>query len=91
MAKYLRSVLTAAGIAVGLCLVGRTLALETPPVKIVVDERIVVRSAAGDGKLPVAVSQDWSQPLPEVTRAVVVVHGAHRTAEHYLRVATQLA
>jgi pimeloyl-ACP methyl ester carboxylesterase len=77
--------------AVGLCLVGRTLALETPPVKIVVDGRIVVRSPAGDGLLPVAVSRDWSQPLPEVTRVVVVVHGAHRTAEHYFRMTTQLA
>jgi hypothetical protein len=91
VAKYLISVLKAAAIAVGLCLVGRTLALETPPVKSVVDGRIVIRSSAGEGLLPVAVSQDWSGPLPEVTRVVIVIHGAHRTAEHYFRLATQLA
>jgi len=89
--KYLGSALAVAGIAVSLCLLGHTLALETPPVKEVVDGRIVIRSTAGDGLLPVAVSQDWSRPLPDVSRAVVVVHGAHRTAEHYFAVTTQLA
>jgi hypothetical protein len=89
--RNLASALAAASIAAGFCLVGGTFALETPPVKIVVDGRIVIRSAAGDGLLPVAVSQDWSRPLPEVTRAVVVIHGAHRTAEHFFRVTTQIA
>jgi hypothetical protein len=89
--KYLGSALAVASIAVALCLVGHTLALKTPPVKAVVDGRILVRSAAGGGLLPVAVSQDWSRTLPEVSRAVVVVHGAHRTAENYFRATTQLA
>jgi hypothetical protein len=89
--KYLGSAPAVAGIATALCLVGGALGLETPPVKMVVEGRIVVRSAAGDGLLPVAVSQDWSRALPEVTRAVVVIHGAHRTAEHYFRATTQLA
>ena len=58
MAKYVGPTLAIAGIAAGLCLVGRTRALETPPVKVVVDGRIVINGAAGDGLLPVAVSQD---------------------------------
>jgi pimeloyl-ACP methyl ester carboxylesterase len=91
MPKYRGSALAGASIAVALCLVGGTLALETPPVKVVVDSRIVVRGAAGEGLLPVAVSQDWSRPLPEVSRAVVVIHGAHRTADHYFRMTTRLA
>ena len=75
----------------GLCLAGRAPALETPPVEVVVDSRMVVRGAAGDGLLPVAVSQDWSRPLPNVTRAVIIVHGAHRTAGPYFRIAKGLA
>jgi hypothetical protein len=89
--KPLHTLLTIAGIAVGLCLAGRVPALETPPVEVVVDSRMVVRGAAGDGLLPVAVSQDWSRPLPNVTRAVIIVHGAHRTAEPYFRIAKGLA
>ena len=83
--------LAVAGIAVGLCLLGSARAFETPPVQTVVDGRMVVNGAAGKGLLPVAVSQDWSRPLPNVTRAVIVVHGAHRTAEPYFRATTRLA
>jgi hypothetical protein len=89
--RHQSSALAAAGVTVALCLFRGSLALETPPVKVVVDSRIVIRSSAGDGLLPVAVSQDWSRPLPEVNRAVVVIHGAHRTAEHYFRTTAQMA
>src|ERR1700760_3828181 len=54
--------------------------LETPPVATVLDGRLPVHGAVGDGTLPFAASQDWSKPLPAVTRVVIVVHGAHRDA-----------
>jgi hypothetical protein len=91
VAKHRGSILAAAGIAIGLCLAGRALALETPPVRVVVDGRMVVPGVGGDGLLPVAVSQDWSRPLPGVRRAVIVVHGAHRDAEPLFRSVAAMA
>jgi pimeloyl-ACP methyl ester carboxylesterase len=38
--------------------------------------------AAGD--LSVGLSQDWRQPLPNVTRALIIVHGRLRDAQTYL-------
>ncbi len=52
------------------------------PVKEVADLRIPVGT---QGALPVYVSADWSNPLPEITHAVVVVHGVGRTAGVYFR------
>jgi hypothetical protein len=52
-----------------------------PPVALVVDGRLAV----GDAQLPVLTSQDWSQPLPGVRRAVIVVHGYERNAADYAR------
>jgi len=66
-------------------------ALDTPPVKTVLDGRMTVAGPAGEGVLPVAASQDWSQPLPGVTHVVIVVHGAHRNAESIYRSAVSLA
>jgi pimeloyl-ACP methyl ester carboxylesterase len=62
---------------------GTTLAEEpaSPPVAEVVDGRLAI----GAAQLPVFVSQDWSQPLPSVHRAVVVVHGYNRNAADYAR------
>jgi len=48
--------------------------------------RITIAAAAGQGQLPLHVSADWSRPLPEVTRALVVVHSALRDADVSLRV-----
>ena len=79
--------LAAAAIVAGLGLAAQ--AFETPAVGVVVDARMIVRGAGGEGMLPVAVSQDWSHPLPQVSRALVLVHGAHRTAEEYYRIALQ--
>ena len=53
------------------------------PVKVVADQRLAVSSAAGSGVLPLYVSQNWAQPLPGVTRAVIVVHGRLRNADTY--------
>lgn len=77
--------ITAAAIA------GAAVAFDTPPVETVVDGRISVKSVSGEGLLPVAVSQDWSRPLPNVTRAIITVHGAHRNAASMFRDATRLA
>src|ERR1700749_1470873 len=52
------------------------------PVKVVADARLAV----GDkGVLPLYVSSDWSKPLPEITRAVLVLHGRLRNADVYYR------
>ena len=37
------------------------------------------------GDLSLGVSQDWRQPLPNVTRALIVVHGRLRNAQTYLQ------
>jgi hypothetical protein len=91
IARRLAWRLAVAGIAVGWCLLGPAGAFDTPPVRAVVAGRMVVSGAAGKGLLPVAVSQDWSRPLPNVTRAVIVVHGAHRTAESFFRATIGMA
>jgi hypothetical protein len=52
-----------------------------PPVAAIVDGRLTV----GDAQLPVFVSRDWSWPLPELHRAVIVIHGYERNAADYAR------
>jgi hypothetical protein len=52
-----------------------------PPVAAVVDGRLTI----GHAELPVFVSRDWSQPLPEIHRTIVVVHGYSRNAADYAR------
>lgn len=68
-----------------LCAAGPALAQEegpaSPPVTAVVDGRL----ALGDAQLPVFVSRDWTKPLPDIRRAVVVVHGYNRNAADYAR------
>lgn len=51
------------------------------PVKEVASERIAIGAAT----FPVYVSADWSRPLPDITRAVLVVHGVLRNADVYFR------
>lgn len=43
------------------------------------------RVAVGGGELPLFASQDLSQALPGVRRAVIIVHGYERNAGDYLR------
>jgi len=52
------------------------------PVKVVADARLAVRDR---GTLPLYVSADWSKPLPDLTRAVLVLHGRLRNADVYYR------
>lgn len=50
------------------------------PVKVVADSRLTV----GDrGVLPLYVSSDWSKPLPDINRAVLILHGRLRNADVY--------
>jgi len=49
------------------------------------------RLATGVGELSLGLSQDWRQPLPEVQRAVIIVHGHQRNAQTYLHSAEQAA
>ena len=50
------------------------------PVPAVGDARVVL---AGGGALPVYLTADWSKPLPDITRAVIVLHGLQRHADAY--------
>jgi hypothetical protein len=61
-----------------------------PPVNAVVDDRLPVHGAAGDGLLAVAVSLDLSKPHLGIARAVIAVHGEHRTAAHYFNYVIRL-
>lgn len=55
------------------------------PVKVIADQRLEVKTAAGNGLLPLYVSRDWTHPQPDVTRAVIIFHGVVRNADEYLR------
>ena len=37
------------------------------------------------GDLSLGLSQDWGKPLPQVTRALIIVHGRLRNAQTYLK------
>jgi pimeloyl-ACP methyl ester carboxylesterase len=52
------------------------------PVKEVASLRI---SVGTQGTLPLYVSADWSSPLPDITRAVLVLHGRLRNADVYFQ------
>ncbi len=52
------------------------------PVKAIAPARLAVGT---QGALPLYVSRDWSAPLPDVTRAVLVLHGRLRDADVYNR------
>jgi pimeloyl-ACP methyl ester carboxylesterase len=52
------------------------------PVKGIADSRIAVGDRA---TLPLYLSADWSKPLPEINRAVLILHGRLRDADVYFR------
>jgi pimeloyl-ACP methyl ester carboxylesterase len=52
------------------------------PVRVIADARITVGS---EGTLPLYVSSDWSNPLPGIVRAILVLHGRLRDADVYYR------
>jgi pimeloyl-ACP methyl ester carboxylesterase len=49
-----------------------------PPVAYIPSLAFRVVTPQGDAAVPYAASADWSQPHPEVTRAVILVHGKGR-------------
>ena len=53
------------------------------PVKEIASARIAVGAAT----FPLYLSADWSSPLPDITRAVLVLHGVLRNADDYFRAA----
>jgi hypothetical protein len=53
------------------------------PVATVAPERLAV---AG-GEVPLYLSADWSRPLPDIVRAVIVLHGLLRDADSYWKTA----
>jgi pimeloyl-ACP methyl ester carboxylesterase len=50
-----------------------------------VKEIATARIAVGKATFPLYLSADWSNPLPDVTRAVLVLHGVLRNADDYFR------
>jgi pimeloyl-ACP methyl ester carboxylesterase len=57
---------------------------EVAPNHHAVKEIAKLRIAVGSqGMLPLYVSADWTRPLPDVTRAVLVLHGRLRNADRY--------
>lgn len=52
------------------------------PVKEIADGRLAV---GAQGMLPLYLSADWSKPLPDINRAVLVLHGRLRDANVYFR------
>lgn len=64
------------GVLVSCC----TLAAEHG-VKVVSPDRFHLEA----GDLSLGLSQDWRQPLPKVTRALIIVHGRLRNAQTYLQ------
>lgn len=60
------------------------------PVKVVADARFVVRTTAGTAaSLALYVSRDWDELQPQVTRAVIVVHGIGRDVAGYWHAANR--
>ena len=53
------------------------------PLRAVGDGRVVVRVPGGTGEIPIYANLDWTKPLPDVTRAVVMLHGLNRNANTY--------
>lgn len=45
------------------------------PVPVIQDGRLEITTPAGQGVIPIHVSRDWSTPQPDVTRAVIIIHG----------------
>lgn len=55
----------------------------THPVKAVGGTLLPVAYQGGTAVLPVFVSADWSKPQPDITRAVLILHGMLRNADDY--------
>jgi len=55
------------------------------PVARIADTRLAIDTPAGRAQFPLYLSRDWNVPQPQVTRAVIVIHGKLRNAHRYFR------
>jgi hypothetical protein len=61
------------------------------PVAAVASDEFRISTAQGSASEPFMISLDWSQPQPQITRAVIVFHGKGRDVEGYYRAAAEAA
>jgi pimeloyl-ACP methyl ester carboxylesterase len=57
------------------------------PVATIAETRFTIDTPQGHAEFPLYLSKDWSVAQPQVTRAVIVVHGKLRNADVYFRTA----
>lgn len=57
------------------------------PVATISDTRFGIDTAQGHAQFPLYLSKDWNVSQPQVTRAVIVIHGKLRNADVYFRTA----
>jgi pimeloyl-ACP methyl ester carboxylesterase len=57
------------------------------PVATIADTRLTIDTPQGPAEFPLYLSQDWRVAQPQVTRAVIVIHGKLRNADVYFRTA----
>jgi hypothetical protein len=57
------------------------------PVANIADTRLTIDTPQGKAEFPLYLSKDWNVPQPQVTRAVIVIHGKLRNADVYFHTA----
>jgi len=57
------------------------------PVATISDTRFAIDTPQGHAEFPLYLSKDWSVAQPQITRAVIVIHGKLRNADVYFRTA----
>ncbi|MFB9122209.1 alpha/beta hydrolase [Paraburkholderia dipogonis] len=57
------------------------------PVATISDTRLTLDTPQGQAEFPLYLSKDWNVAQPQVTRAVIVIHGKLRNADVYFRTA----
>ncbi|NMM03637.1 alpha/beta hydrolase [Paraburkholderia sp. RP-4-7] len=57
------------------------------PVATISDTRFAIDTPQGQAEFPLYLSKDWNVAQPQVTRAVIVIHGKLRNADVYFRTA----
>ena len=51
----------------------------------VASQRLIVKTAQGEGRIALNLSRDWTKPDPGITRALLVFHGQLRNVDVYTR------
>lgn len=69
--------------------VSPTFAAHLKPVATIADTRLTIDTPQVHAEFPLYLSQDWNVAQPQVTRAVIVIHGKLRNADVYFRTAQQ--